>query len=194
MNKHLNIILTVLIGFAVFTSSCGDEEEPDLIPDNYYGEVTALKNGVEWHANPYGVAYREDSLFSLLFDQLTLQAFVRERLSFVLVKENSSQQKLAPSSNFYGEGHRPIDSMVRSDSAGISFMTIVGGDAIGDIYDIIPEPSNYITITSYDEETNEIEGEFEATLFMTKGSEFTIGSPDTIRFTQGVFRTKVRDE
>ncbi len=61
-----------------------------------------------------------------------------------------------------------------------AYYTLEGGDAGGRSYKALPSDDSYITIKSIDRVRNIIGGEFQGTY---------IGGSDTVRFTEGVFRT-----
>ena len=174
MNKHLYIILIVLIGFAVFTSSCSEEEEPDLISDHYYGEVTALKNGVEWRADPAGVEIKLDSVFTFIFDERNQIRAIQERFALFEVRASSSDE-------------------IENSSFDMAFNTWVDGDSLGDRYELIISSDNYIRISSYDPETKMVSGVFQASFVLTYNSQWTENTSDTVRFTDGQFWTQIVD-
>ncbi|MDO6389558.1 hypothetical protein Q4E40_05435 [Pontibacter sp. BT731] len=79
---------------------------------------------------------------------------------------------------------------------GSSYSTLVDdGDVLGDIFKVYGKAvDNYVTITSFNEKTREVKGEFQVTLvFDQLDNRNDPTAPDTIRFTNERFHTKIND-
>lgn len=176
--------------------ACKEEEEPSLIPDYYWGEASALKNGKEWQPLIYGITLRGISRqYGILMDVFSEQGFRRERLTFgYLKKDRIDSFPVLADSIFKNENNFP-NELIYSDSCDATHSTMIDdGDVVGDFYDVDQTKDNYIEIVEYDEESGEVSGRFEVTFILTYDSPWTPDSPDTVKFTNGVFKTKIWDE
>lgn len=178
--KNLLILLTVLTAF----QSC--QEEPSLIPDIYWGEASAIKNGEPWNGliyaqpdEPYGYG------FSISINAFNKQQILRENLHFYKIPYIVKKNKIDT-----------IELRIDTVLTGASYNTILDdGDVLGDIFDVYNGASeNYIRVTSYDENSGEVRGEFAVTfVFDETDNRSDPTAPDTIRFTNGQFHTKIRE-
>ena len=79
------------------------------------------------------------------------------------------------------------------DVVDANFHTLVSdGDALGDSYLPVETEENYITLTSYNEDTREVKGTFQITLAVEledhRPRKTVLDAPDTIRLTDGRFK------
>jgi hypothetical protein len=80
-----------------------------------------------------------------------------------------------------------IDDQIRA-----SFNTMVETDMIGDQYKVLASEDNYLHIEKYDPKSKDIRGSFQVTfVFEKSGYRHTL--PDTMRFTDGRYLTKMMD-
>lgn len=175
------LILSILIPVLY---SC--KEEQSLIPDIYWGEVSAIKNGQPWSGliyarpnEPYG--------FYIRIEVFNEQEFHREALTIFKIPNELKKNRI-------DTVQAEIDTLL----TGASYATLVDdGDVLGDLFKVYEgEMENYITITSYNEETGEVRGNFEVAFVFGEGVVGTKSdptAPDTIRFTNGQFHTKIRE-
>lgn len=176
--KNLNFIIMILF---IGLPSC-KKETLSTIPDIYWGEVSATKNGESWTGKVYAGRIRIESYgFFVTVDVYNGQEFMRERLilSKIPYLEQANTIHL-------------VDTVLTDASYG----TLVDdGDVVGDIYKVIEgESDNFVTITSYNEETKEVKGNFQVTfVFDETDTKSDPTAPDTIRFTSGEFHTKIID-
>ena len=177
--KNLVLLLAVLVSF----QSCKDD--PSFIPDIYWGEVSALKNGQPWKGLIYAQPNKPYGFF-VRIDVFKNQEFHREALTIFKIP--------------YDIQKNTIDTIrfeIDTALTGASYATLVDdGDVLGDGFKVYEgETENYITVTSYNEETGEVGGEFEVTFVFSEpgGNRSDPSAPDTIRFTNGQFHTKVKE-
>ena len=179
-----NLLLLSILAFSI--QSC--EEEQSIIPDVYWGEVSATKNGQPWSGliyaqpnEPYGYG------FSISIDVYNKQEFLRESLHIAKIP--------------YEFGRNRIDTLgIRVDTllTAASYATLVNdGDILGDLFKVYEgETESFISITSYNEKTGEVSGDFEVIFVFGEGVVGTKSdptAPDTVRFANGKFRTKIRE-
>lgn len=162
------------------------KEDPSIIPDIYWGEASAIKNGEPWSGRiyaqpnePYGYG------FDISIDVFNNQEFLREVLHIAKIPYNMSKTKIDT-----------LDIRVDVTLTAASYSSLVDdGDVLGDLFKVYEgEEENYIIITEYNEETGEIRGEFEVAFVFDEGPLGTRSDPtvpDTIRFTNGTFHTKI---
>lgn len=75
--------------------------------------------------------------------------------------------------------------------AGVSFMTLVGGDVLRDQYQPDLTKTSTIKITRYDAQGDELEGTFEVTLVRDTRRSSTPDAAETVYFQHGLFKTRV---
>ena len=181
MKKILTLTIPVIL---IFFSCC--EKEDSLIPDIYWGEVTALKNGEPWNGK---IRAAPNAIFGYGFD-IRIDVYN----GYDIQIESFKITKIPYLERYYIID--TIKSNVDSVLTGASYGTLLGGDVIGNLYNVFPgDINNFITVTSYNETTREVEGAFEV-MFVKRPIQGYIGdpsSPDTLRFTNGIFHTKVNE-
>ena len=176
-------ILIILLAF-MSLQSC--KKDQSAIPNIYWGEVTAIKNGEVWTGKIYAQSNEPFDGFTIRVDVYDKWEFQREALFLAKIP--------------YKEQRNLIDTIkasVDTTLTGASYATLVDdGDVLGDIFKVYGEKTdNHVTITSYNERTKEVKGEFQVTLIFDKlDSRSDPSAPDTIRFTNGKFHTKIKDK
>jgi len=177
------IIYVMFIAIAGL-QSCKEEES--YIPDIYWGEANALKNGESWTGLVYAQTDNPEE-FVLNIDVYHKKEFRKE--SFVIFNIPYKVQK------------NKIDT-VRIGA----FNSATGGYydySISYIENCFTEnrfkmvnevnSENYVTITSYNEDTKEVWGEFQASLIVDNTFRKWPSAPDSIRFMKGKFHTMIKE-
>jgi hypothetical protein len=72
------------------------------------------------------------------------------------------------------------------------FDTTIGGDVSGDYYKILSSEDNFLQVENYNPKSKEIKGSFQVT-FVLERAGYGHTLPDTMRFTDGRFFTKMMD-
>jgi len=70
------------------------------------------------------------------------------------------------------------------------FYTLIGGDVLGNSYKVLPSIDNYFTLESYEASSRVMKGNFNVT-FVLASNKNDRDFPDTLRFTDGRFETKI---
>ena len=173
--KKYNILIFFVIIFLFL--SCEKENQ------YYWGEATALKNGEEWSA----VVHAE------------LNKYYPEKIDIiidVLDKNKLETEGLNLRKVFMAEGLYDVsnsNSNEKPDSIGSSFYTSIGGDVTSNSYHVDEQGNSFVKITNYNSRTKIIEGNFQITYIITEPRSPWVENPaDTIHFTHGYFKTKVR--
>ncbi len=172
-----NIFIS-LVGLLLLVGAC--KEEQRVIPAIYWGEITALKNGEPWRgeirANPNKL---EGDGFDISVDVYDDKSIRIEFLSIVRIP--LLEQYTIVDTLLFPEG-----IMGKSTSAGYG---LSHDDAQIAFYYVLEEDgiTNYINVTSYNEATGEVKGEFEISYLQTRAQSV----PDTVRFTEGLFHTRI---
>jgi hypothetical protein len=176
MKKLFFLLYIVLFCFA---SSCDKNEEP--IPEKeffFWGETTALQNGESWEACPFSdFDLADGEKFNLVSDVLINNNFLVESLGFIKIPFSLGTYTVT--------SELPINN---NEQVG-GFFSFQHDDEIRAGYEVTEaDNSNFLTITSYDSTTLELKGTFDLTFLKTSGSS---EYPDTVRFTNGEFHTKI---
>lgn len=171
--------------FSVVLVSCRSEEEPSLISGYYWGEASAFKNSEKWLPLVIGVSsYDDDGSFSIsLNDTLYNQGLWIESLFISSLTAEVGRFEI----------HLSSDESNKVDLLTASFITRLD-DVLGDVYEVDESATNFVEILTYDSLSKEVSGRFEVTFILSDDNEWTLDSPDTIRFTGGVFHTRILDK
>jgi hypothetical protein len=175
-----NLFSFFLIGLLILFFSCGKEK---IKIDPHWGKANAMKNGAAWHSLPSaGISNLDGKLF-ISCNTYTKEGYHRELLHLFKLP--------------LAEGSYKVDSTsVRDDNhqVGAVFITSTDdGDVMGDIYHISTLDSlneiSIIRITG-----KEIRGTFRLTMFRDiRRAPSRPDIPDTLRFEDGKFHTKIFD-
>ncbi len=164
-----------LLGLIIITG-CRKENK------NHVCDTTALRNGDEWEAN------------SITFQHRLFPEYFNLRAGTDISDDRDDKLDIHKIPYKTGIHYMYRGSAIENDSlVGADYYTYIGGDQITGSWSIseIPDSSNYIHITFYDECTRKVEGTFNCTLV---GTSFDGTAPDTIRFTDGRFEGKISEE
>ncbi len=177
--KNVFFILALVI------FSCGDDDNVDPQRQFDFGSITALKNGEHWSAEIHGFDNNGQwdyfGIDSRVYNQ---QGFERENFVVLRLPKAILLDEIIPIC-----GNNCNDS-----NQGIFGTSTVDGDVNCDIYNIVEELSseNQIEITEYDSESKEFRGTFRAVFAIDENREkCNPNAPDTIRFTNGEFHSKI---
>jgi hypothetical protein len=188
---------TAFILLTCFCDSC-DSGKNFPLNNPSLGTLTAKMNGGDWHKT-YKNAYQviqctdvkpstalpcnEDHL-DLLSELYSSEGYLRQQLYFIKIPKSVGKHRIIAS----------IPSHCNElDPAYGEFYTIIqDGCAVGDIYNTLKGEDNFVQIEQFDKKTGEIKGTFQLTLVIEKrGVEPML--PDTLRFTNGRFHTRILD-
>ena len=177
-------ILLKLVSFCIFIfAKC----KKDIPEEQYFGYAKAEINGTIVNFNKV----RGNLLYNLE-DSLALNF---EKWDGLILKEAISIQKIYKRTNLPQRIYKYDYTAIRIEKLSSSYYTLRDdGDVLCDIYNVHEPDSlqNYITITSYNSQTKEIRGTFQATyLIDPTRSKCRPGAPDTIRIKNGEFNTKI---
>ncbi len=176
---HMKKIFVLLAAVLILLPSCRKEESP--YDEKGRGKGFAVKNGKNWDAGTAAYDYRSSkNTVTVALSVHDKDGIIREALRFNNIK--------------LFEGERPIEVMndgLLFTNFGIFYSTILAdGDVTGDRYYSPPaNPSNTLTVESYDEDTGELHCRFNA--FIVGKPSHDLSLPDTLRFEEGWFRVKV---
>ena len=169
-------------------SSCQDEDTSEVVVPE--GELTVMLNGEDFLAQyiNHAAAGRDEDCMNNRF-VLSSQYFREDgtrRISFAIVEIPLKTGTYPIERKEFSE-----DRCAR-DIVNASFHTLISdGDVLGDSYLPIEAENNFITIDSYDQETEEVNGTFQMTLAVNledhKLVKTVADAPDTIRLTEGKF-------
>ena len=180
-------IIAGLFLILLFTCNKDDDGNPYYWNRDYWGEATALKNGEQWNALIYGhrrsVPTHIGASFSIdVYDVFGDVGFRRETLHFFRVPLKKGIYEFVKSI--------AQDSL---DSPGVRHLYILqDGDVVGDLFTILESEENYIEVLSL--EGDEITAEFQVTFVRDDLESISNPEvPDTIRFTNGYFHTRLND-
>lgn len=180
--------------------SCREDDQSTL-PSHLFmdnGEVSVLMNGEEVPPElSVRLAATIGSSLSCFPDKLIL-------LAVYSIDENVQRRTFSIENVPLQIGDYEIsrietgNQVCGSDTTTSVFATSVAdGDVQGDFYLPVKDENNFVSITSYNDQTEEIEGTFQITFAIELEDEppykNDITAPDTIRLTQGRFSAIVRE-
>lgn len=159
----------------VLLAACSKEPEPEPPAGPWWGETTALENGMNWNGSPFAIFDKKDSSrMSIQIDSLKYGYFRCKNLYF-------SKVPVYPGTYIID---RSVDTLIGSKYFYLDHDVLYG------VYIVLEsDTTNAITISSYDSVSREIKGSFNVT-FVPEHLPYP-GAPDTIRFRNGQFHTKI---
>lgn len=176
----------ILLIFVSLLSSCRKEEKITVIPDpdEFNSEVSALLNGEQWYAYmnwSRDIYLSKDTLGFYFF--VTKDDILREDLSFYNIPLKTGVYSI---SEFV-----PGVWTITEPTAG--YATILeDGDVVGEIYDSSADTVfHFFALDKYDPVKQEVEGRFQVELIKDPSRDF-FDTPDTLRFTNGRFKLRMR--
>jgi len=194
MKRLSSCFFSILI---LFFASCDVGPLPRL-PS--WGYLTADMNGKEWsktYKNAYQVTHAVEgkaakysavpcqSDFTYIFSNLyNSDGNLRQELIFTKIPLERGHYKIIPFKNGTCNDSDPV--------YGIFYTSISDGDVAGDVYNVLNSEDNFIEIDDYKVSTKEIKGRFQIT-FIVESKRYGHYLPDTLRFLNGRFHTKIID-
>ncbi len=179
MSKLQYYSSALLIILCIF--SCMDDDSISEPQSIYFGNAEALLNDESWSSevrSQYSVLDRND--LNIVLDYYE-GGFLRADFSFRNISlDDRDFQNLAPSLT--------VDCNKKCAFFGTGF-----DDQIGDFYDLLVDDSleDWIIIDSFNNETLEFSGRFQASWTIDTGRPKSDNFPDTLRFENGAFNGKV---
>jgi len=166
------IMLLPLLAIIVL-SSCQKE-------DNYWGTISAQKNGIPWSAKIRATTSNgDDSKIEIIINTLDQDEKVLETLGFYRVPRLAGRYFLSTTFHFSME-----NSLVWS------FYANGYQDQLFDSYLPAPQDStSYFEITEFDGKNEELRGRFNLTVWPDIKGRWN--APDSIVFSDGEFHTKI---
>lgn len=179
MNKviELSLVFTIL-------AACQKENLSPLPRNDYWGEVLGEKNGEVWSPSVIGLNGSDlpnPDIYFLQFDDYGMC----NNLSYI---STLSFSRLPADSLglFRITGKRGQNT---NNSIFASYFTVIGGDVLGDVYDVLSLENNFIEITEV--KGNEIKGNFSISLVRDISKGRYVEVSDTITFTAKKFHTRM---
>ena len=179
-------IFIVSLFFAVaMLFSCKKDDDARLIPDldEFNSHVSALLNGEPWYAY---MNWKQDLYVDIdtngFYFVVTKNGIPRESLSF---------DWLPLKIGTYSIREYPEFLIDRGNYA--SYGTwLSDGDLVGEIYHSSSDTAfHFFALDKYDPVKQEVEGRFQVELIKDPSRDF-FDTPDTLRFTNGRFKLRVR--
>ncbi len=190
--KILNWFALIMLLFV----SCNKDDIP---PNPTWGNMSVLMNNEKWadryaggQGTIYGGSYRwtepcQAQYYDLVMYLYNSNRFLRESLSFNLAD-------FEPGTKATGQ-YKILKNQWQCDSVATVYSgygTIAeDGDVVQDVYDVLETEDNFLQIESFDANSREIKGTFQVTFIITRRSTEPSTLPDTLRFTNGKFHTKI---
>ena len=169
-----NFVFCVFISF--FLACCSDPEKPSL-PDDYWGEASAERNGKPWITNPACWIDRNDNTNIVVqLDSFIDSYYLKESLIILGIPPFLGTYKV----------HKATAAIELNSSLSMWDADFpIGG------YILLEADSNtnLVTLASYDTLSKEVKGTFNLTyVFVSKPFP---DYPDTLRFKNGKFHGKI---
>ncbi len=155
--------------------ACNRNPDPEpFLPDDYWGEASAEKNGELWVAHPAcWIDLVNNTNINIQIDSFYSGSYLAESLTIVAIPPFPGTYKI-----------------LKSGPLPHSYLDISDGDQQLGLYLISESDStNQMTLDSYDTLSKEIKGTFNLT-FLVEHRPYSY-SPDTIRFRDGKFHGKL---
>ena len=173
------IVLSILLFF-----SCKKEDEPIVAFDSFWGTVSALIDEVEWMSIKIYARNNTHKGEGINIHITNVDEFD--------ISRNSIDFSKIP----YSLGtYRLENANLQEDDGKVGgFLSFNDSDVLLAYFQILEiDSSSFITLESYDPLTNEIRGTFDATFILETQYDTSREFPDTIRFRNGIFHTKIID-
>jgi hypothetical protein len=178
--------------FFVLLLSC--RKEKIALPSYYWGNANAEKNGKDWASEQknwtltvYGIlesrgARMKKDSFALLIDNFNENNAMRERIGVSGIPIRIGTYKVFNSTEAvnYDRDTLTMASFTLSEQ---------DGDVQSGYYNVLETAQNIISVDVLDTISNEVRGKFNVT-FINKYPKSGL-APDTIRFKNGVYYTKI---
>ena len=179
--RTLNKLIILSCLWLIF--SCNKEK---FQPDFSNGQATALKNNQNWKGSARGGINNQGIGVDIVFSVFNDFGELRQELVFSKIPLIKGDYTL-----FIIDDGQSSDSISRCNFNTISH----DGDVLEDRYDVDESSDERnLTVTSYDETTNILQGTFDVMLKIdTSRIKYNINNPETIHFSMGEFEVKIKD-
>jgi hypothetical protein len=172
--KELIFIVIVL----TIIASC-NKKEPIIDNSPYWGEMSVSKNISNWVGKPYAVnTINGINGLSIIIDSVDIFNILRESISFTKIPLMLGKYQIfdiVPQAN---------------DSIPGAIYGIWEDDILTGIYKVLEsDSSSFVALTSFDSLSKEVKGTFDLTFISVRKPHPSY--PDTVRFRDGVFHTKL---
>jgi hypothetical protein len=169
----------IAIAWVISVCLAGCEKDKD---GKYDGEAAAFKNGTSWVAKTTAYPnHMSDTKVDISIGTFDDQGFFIENVLFFKIPKKKGRYSLA-----YTFNQMPDDTL-----KGARYFNS-DGDQLSDIFDITETDSmSYLEITEYNEKTGELKGDFGMVLWPSLSGSWN--APDSIVFSNGTFRARVKD-
>ncbi|MEO6283276.1 MAG: hypothetical protein ABIN80_08325 [Dyadobacter sp.] len=188
-------IIQIIVTLAVIACDFGRVHPPT---NPSLGTLTVKLNGKKWnkiYKNAYQVVQCAvippstsfpcaKEHIDLLSELYSSEGYLRQQLYFIKIPIAVGRYPIVPSIQFHCSEDDPV--------YGNLFTIKQDGDVVGEFYNTLTGPDNYIQIDEFNCDTKEIKGHFQLTLLIEKRGDIPALS-DTLHFTEGKFHTKVID-
>lgn len=164
-----------------FSLSCSKEE---LVLKCETCFVNMYINGISWEADKLSASIYEGKYVSLLAFGFDSFGQNRETVSFRNGPMESGIFKIV-------DNRAP--SKEEDEIYGDFSTSLSDGDVAGASYDIVPTEDNLFQIGYLNLEEKIVEGQFQMTLVKDFDPDPSLGFPDTVRITRGIFRADIRE-
>ncbi len=182
--KRLTSNWSVIIIGLLFMASC----RKNYVPDVYRGKVQAKRDGTEWKGHPfvswYGVDIRGNTGVNFTFSRFTPEGYLRDRIYIFRVPDKTgnyvidSVNPVQPADTILSANYILDDS----EQPGDEDFYIIGSE----------DTTSHIWIDEYDVGNGKIKGRFKITFVIDRSQPKNVSThPDTIRFTEGFYKSKV---
>ncbi|MFN0174843.1 MAG: hypothetical protein ACKVU0_09375 [Saprospiraceae bacterium] len=162
-------------------AACVKEHLPTIEELGYWGTTTATKNDIPWVGAPVSfININHGKGFQIKIDSLDKYGIRRESLSF-------SKVPFQPGKNYLVNTFPQIDDGL----VGAHYFILDDDVILGNYLLLESDSTSFITLTSFDSTSRELRGTFDVTLIVDHRPDPSY--PDTIRFRNGQFHTKLKD-
>lgn len=176
MKIQILILTTLLLSLA----AC-DKTSPPEDDSPYWGSTTTIKNGEPWSGEPFSfININHGKGFEIIVDSLDKYGIRRESLSFSKVPFLPGKSPLVNTFPQTDDGLVGAHYFILDDDVILGAYTVLESDS-----------SSFITLTSYDSISKELKGVFDVTFIVNFRPNASY--PDTMRFRNGQFHTRLKD-
>lgn len=167
-------------------SSCAKEEVEDLSVH----ELTILLNGAPWAHDSFHLSHRPDSkqvraFWDIISGDSSIYLITSRVDNSIYEKQVYYRVPIRPG-NYYLIDKQP--SIKNDTIVKVTYSSTISLDVAYRYYKILETESNHITIDAYDRDRQIISGKLNVTFINANNDK------DTLRFTEGVFRTTIENE
>ncbi|WP_332913360.1 hypothetical protein [Algoriphagus boritolerans] len=189
------LIIVIILAIASF-SCIKEDQDPEFLPFNGNGNITAFLNGAKWES-PIKFTLT-DSLVcnsnritipqSFYLRGLDDTEYIWKHLSVGYIQPTFDKQ----SASFLIRNYL---ASTNGNTPAPQYFTSVSFDALSSRYELdTSKVGDFLQLTHYDSKKKEIYGEFQLSFILTYRGTSEPNAPDRIEFTQGKFVAKAPEE